>query len=308
MRAAARTASVTSLTFAEAWRAYRRAEPRLPPKPTPVTPVRIEAADEIADGFDLVLLDAWGVLNIGDTPIPGAAAAVARLRQRGKRLLVLSNDGTREPEAAAARHRRRGFDFTAAEILPGIALLPDLLARLAPAAPVGLIADPPAPYPALTAAMLPLGDDAGDYDRVSAFLFLSSDRWTEARQALLQASLERRPRPLIVGNPDIVSPEPGAMALEPGLFAHRLAAAAGIDPIFCGKPFAPIYERVRARFPDIAPERVLCVGDTLHTDILGGRAAGFRALLVEDGFCRGQGALALAGECGIWPDFIAPRL
>jgi glycerol-1-phosphatase len=299
---------VSFLTFAEAWRAYRRAEPRLPPKPAPVTPVRIAAADEIADAFDLVVLDAWGVLNIGDTPIPGAAAAVARLRRYGKRLLVLSNDGTSEPEAAAARHHRRGFDFAAAEILPGIVLLPEVLARLTPGAPIGLIADPPAPYPALTDAMLPLGDDPSAYDRVSAILFLSSDRWTEARQATLLASLERQPRPLIVGNPDIVSPEPNGMTREPGLFAHRLAEAAGIDPIFCGKPFAPIYERVRARFPDIAPERVLCVGDTPHTDILGGRAIGFRALLVEDGFCRGQDAVALTTESGIWPDFIAPRL
>ena len=295
-----------SLSFAEAWRAYRRAEARLPPKPPPVMPRRIAETADIAAAFDLILLDAWGVLNIGDAPIATAAHAVAGLRARGKRLLVLSNDGTREPETAAARHRRRGFDFSADEILPGIALLPDALAQLP--APIGLIADPPAPYPAVTAPMLPLGDDPRAYDEVAGFLFLSSDHWSEARQALLEASLARRPRPLVVGNPDIVSPEPGGMALEPGLFAHRIAETVGIAPLFCGKPFAPIYERVRARFPGIAPERVLCVGDTLHTDILGGRAMGFRALLVEDGFCRGQDASALAAECGIWPDFIAPRL
>ena len=53
---------------------------------------------------------------------------------------------------------------------------------------------------------------------------------------------------------------------------------------------------------------MLCVGDTLHTDILGGRAAGCRTLLIEDGFMRGADPLALAQESGIWPDFIAPRL
>jgi ribonucleotide monophosphatase NagD (HAD superfamily) len=52
---------------------------------------------------------------------------------------------------------------------------------------------------------------------------------------------------------------------------------------------------------------VLCVGDTLHTDILGGRSAGHRTLLVEDGFCAGVDGAALAAECGIWPDFIAAR-
>ena len=153
-----------------------------------------------------------------------------------------------------------------------------------------------------------MADDPAAYDAASAFVFLSSDGWSERRQTLLQASLGRRPRPLIIGNPDIVSPEPLGMAAEPGFYAHRLAAATGIAPIFCGKPFPPIYAGVAARHPDIPPERVLCVGDTLHTDILGGRAAGFRTLLVEDGFCRGQNGAALAAESAIWPDFIAPRL
>ena len=58
----------------------------------------------------------------------------------------------------------------------------------------------------------------------------------------------------------------------------------------------------------VAPERVLCVGDTLHTDILGARAAGCRAMLVESGFLAGRDPLALAAESGIWPDFIAPGL
>jgi glycerol 3-phosphatase-2 len=303
-----RSIALPALSFAEAWCEYRCAEPRLPTKPPPVSPRRIAGVAAIADRFDLFVLDAWGVLNIADTPIAGARIAVAGLRTLGKRLLVLSNDGTREPAAAAARHRARGFDFGDDELVVGIELLPAALAQLASAAPIGLIADPPAPLGRLTAAMVPMGDDSFAYDAVCAFVFLSSDRWSEERQELLQASLERQPRPLIIGNPDIVSPEPTGMAAEPGYYAHRIAAATGILPIFCGKPFAPIYARIAARYPDIPPERVLCVGDTPHTDILGGRAAGWRTLLVEDGFCRGQDGAALAADSGIWPDFIAPGL
>jgi glycerol-1-phosphatase len=297
-----------AIAFDEAWREYRRAERRLPAKPPRVAPQRIPGVAAVAERFDLVVLDAWGVLNLGTEAIAGAPAAVAALRALGKRLLVLSNDGTREPSPAAARHRARGFDFSPDEIVVGVELLPDVLAGLATPEPLGLIGDRPAPFPALTDAMLPLGDDPADYERVGGIVFLSSDGWSEDRQALLEQSLARRPRPLVVGNPDIVSPEAGAMAAEPGYYAHRLADATGIAPLFCGKPFAPIYARIRLRHPDIAPERVLCVGDTLHTDILGGRAAGYSALLIEDGFCRGRDALALAADCGIWPDFIAPRL
>lgn len=297
-----------ALGFEAAWQEYRRAEKRLPPKPSPVAPTHVAGVTEIAAWFDLIVLDAWGVLNLGDQPIESARSAVAALRRLGKRILVASNDGTRDTAAAAARHRGRGFDFAEAEIVAGIDLLPEALAQLPQDAAIGLIADRPAPYPALTGPMRLLDDHAAAYDQVAAVVFLSSDAWSEARQELLQSSLAQRPRPLIVGNPDIVSPEPWGMTVEPGFYAHRIADATAVRPTFCGKPFSKIYRRLHRLHPEIAADRVLCVGDTLHTDILGGRAAGFRTLLIEDGFCRGRDGLALAADSGIWPDFIAPRL
>jgi glycerol 3-phosphatase-2 len=299
---------VLSLSFEEAWREYRRSEPLLPAPPPPVRPRRIRDIGEIASGFDLIALDAWGVLTLGEQAIAEAPAAVARLRSMGKRLAVLSNGGSRDAPTLAARLRGFGFDIGAEEIINGLGFIGATLARLALTSPVGLVADPPAPLPSLTRAMLPLADDRAAYDRASGFVFLSSDGWMPARQALLEASLARHPRPLLVANPDIVSPEPDGYHAEPGYYAHRLAAATGQRPIFCGKPFAAIYDALRARHPAIAAARVLCVGDTLHTDILGGRAAGHRTLLIENGFCRGKDGAALAAECGIWPDFIAPRL
>src|SRR5712692_2725565 len=64
-------------SLAAAWQAYRRAEKLLPAKPAPVTPRRIADAGAIAAEFDLVALDAWGVLNLGETAIATASAAVA---------------------------------------------------------------------------------------------------------------------------------------------------------------------------------------------------------------------------------------
>jgi len=296
------------LDFAQAWRAYLAGAPRLPSSPPKVTPRRIASVAEIAGEFDLVVLDAWGVLNLGDAVIPTALDAVAELRQRGKRLAVLSNDASCDKAMAVAKHRRRGFDFVADEIIAGVDLLAETLGALPPPERLGLIADDPLPFPELTGRMRRLGDSAVLYDNVDGFVFLSSDTWSEERQDALRASLARNPRPLVVGNPDIVSPGPAAIYAEPGYYAHRLAAEFALAPIFLGKPYAAIYRRLAARHPDITPGRVLCVGDTPQTDILGGRAAGHRTLLVEDGFCRDRDTLALCRESGIWPDFIAPRL
>jgi hypothetical protein len=49
---------VPFITFEHAWREYRRAEPRLPPKPPPVRPERVAGIAAIRDRFDAVLLDA----------------------------------------------------------------------------------------------------------------------------------------------------------------------------------------------------------------------------------------------------------
>src|SRR5690242_9246136 len=254
------------------------------------------------------MLDAWGVLNLGTVPIPRALTAVTELRFAGVPLLVLSNDAAADKAKAVENHRRRGYDFRAEEILAGLDLLPETLARLALEAPPGLIADPPPPMQALTGTMPVLADDPETYEQVPAVAFLSADHWSEKKQDLLRESLVRRPRPLIVGNPDIASPDAHLLNAEPGYYAHRIADETGDAPILCGKPDLAIYRKALARLGGINPERVLCVGDTLHTDILGARAAGCRAMLVEDGFCAGRDALALAAECGIWPDFVAPGL
>ena len=296
------------ITFEHAWQEYRRSERRLPPKPTPVRPERIAGIGEIRHRFDAVILDAWGVLNLGSAPIPRALVAVKELRAAGMPLLVLSNDAATDKATAAENHRRRGYDFRAEDIIAGLDLLPEMLASLALDAPPGLIADPPVPMQALTGAMPALGDDPATYERVPAVAFLSADHWSEKKQDLLRESLIHRPRPLIVCNPDIASPEAHMLNAEPGYYANRIADETGEPPILCGKPDGGIYRKALARLGGVRPERVLCVGDTVHTDILGARAAGCRAMLVEDGFCAGRDALALAAECGIWPNFVAPGL
>ncbi len=49
------------------------------------------------------------------------------------------------------------------------------------------------------------------------------------------------------------------------------------------------------------------VGDTLHTDVLGGAAAGCRSVLVTDhGLFAGRDTAPFIAASGIVPDFIIP--
>src|SRR4030088_1280876 len=48
---------------------------------------------EIADQFDLFLVDQYGVLHHGVAAYPGAIDGLARIRSRGRKVVVLTNSG-----------------------------------------------------------------------------------------------------------------------------------------------------------------------------------------------------------------------
>jgi ribonucleotide monophosphatase NagD (HAD superfamily) len=56
------------------------------------------------------------------------------------------------------------------------------------------------------------------------------------------------------------------------------ANPAGCETFYLGKPFPAIWEKVKRSLPE--GSRVLMVGDTLGTDVLGARLAGFDSALV----------------------------
>lgn len=153
-----------------------------------------------------------------------------------------------------------------------------------------------------------LEENPDAYDDVEGFLLVGSAAWTEERQSLLEQALRKRPRPVLVGNPDIIAPREAGFSVEPGHFAHRLADHTGITPEFYGKPFPDIFDLAFLRLDHVDRSRVVMVGDSLHTDILGARNVGIgSALIASYGFFAGQDAEKAAVIAGIIPDFILER-
>ena len=110
---------------------------------------------------------------------------------------------------------------------------------------------------------------------------LSSERMDDNLMFALERALGANARPLICANPDLVAPRETGLSCEPGFFTHALADRTGVEPQFFGKPFGNAFQAVLDRLGDIPPVRVAMVGDTLHTDVLGGAAAGMKTVLIE---------------------------
>lgn len=298
-----------TLSADEAFAAYEAVRHRLPEAGDPDRNFRhVETLEDIAGDFDVFLLDAFGVLNIGDAAIPGTRERVEHLRKAGKRVLVVSNAASVPVSGLLSKYRRLGYEFETDDIVTSRATL---AASMNDAEDLhwGVMCGTDARLEDLGApdATL-LEDDPSAYRAVGGFLLIGSASWTEARQTLLEKALQDDPRPVLVANPDIVAPREGGFSAEPGHFAHRLADRTGIAPVFFGKPFGNIFDLAFDRIGPIARSRVLMVGDSLHTDILGAQSAGIASALVTHyGFFAGCDVERAIRRAGIVPDFVIDR-
>tara|TARA_R110002020_G_scaffold14638_26_gene51898 strand:- start:2059 stop:2982 length:924 start_codon:yes stop_codon:yes gene_type:complete len=301
-------AVITGQDASWAFNEYHSVRHRLPVARPAEASVRAENLDAIADRFDVFLLDAFGVLNIGETAIPGVVDRIDGLRRAGKQVLVVTNAAGYPSSVLHARYKRLGYSFESGDVVSSrMALLAGLKAL--PHRKWGLVAAPKFGREELPEGSFFLEDEPDAYAEAEGFLMFGASAWTEARQTLLENALRDRPRELLVGNPDLVAPVEAGLSREPGHYAHRLADATGIAPLFFGKPFPAIFDMARTRIrPGVPDHRVVMVGDTLHTDILGGAAAGFKTALIQGyGFFDGGDPAEAIERSGIAPDFILDR-
>jgi len=271
----------------------------------------IDSLLAVADRYDAMLLDGFGVLNCGEAAISGMPEMWRALQARGVTLLILSNGATGQTADAVQKYRALDFPVSADDILTS-----------RDATRVGLESFS-AQHPDWCWGVSPMGgrklDDLpgrfqslerdADWDDVDGFLLVTTLHWTARHTELLEAALRRRARPVWVANPDVTAPFPHHFSLEPGHVARGVASLPGVDVSWFGKPHANVYDlalsRLRARLPDLKRERVLMVGDSPHTDILGARNYGLHSCLTLDfGLLRGQPLGQRLAECGIWPQYL----
>lgn len=277
---------------------YEAIRHRLPHATTTSHTIDITSLLDVTETIDAFVFDAFGVLNVGEVPIAGAAARLDQLRSRGHQIRVLSNAASYDHAAAVEKFRRLGMNILENEVITSRdASLADLTPGLwgCIAAEADRLADIPA-------ATLRLHSARADYDRVDAFLFLSTESWTLEKQEILERSLLDNPRPVIIANADLVAPREGGFTLEPGHYGHLLADQGLPNVSFRGKPFNRVYDLIEASLPGVAEDRIAMCGDTLHTDILGAAARQWKTVLVtRDGLFAGADTSTFCERAKLFP-------
>ncbi len=292
---------------------YEALRPQMPPSvPPPAPPREITRLVEVLPHVDALILDGFGVINVGAGVISGIDQVLAMAAARDIAVMVLTNGAGQGAEASWAKYRDWGLSITRQQVVSSR----DSLEAALPAVAAGRLvaALGPAARPLGIGNELTISGDTDMFDRAECFAFLGSAGWDDRLQTALEDALARGGRDLLVGNPDISAPLGGAFSAEPGYWAVRAMKATGIVPRWYGKPHRAAFDIALARLEKVYGRhfdrgRVAMVGDSLHTDILGARAAGLQAVLLTGYglFCDG-GAHDMIAACGITPDWIAATL
>lgn len=260
---------------------------------------------EITDQIDAFVFDAFGVLNVGETAIPGAVERLKQLRELGCAIRVLSNAASYDPGSVIGKFKRLGFDLQDGEIITS---RESALFNL-DSCHWGVIAARGDALSDITQKTTVLEDDPAAYGAVDKFLFLSTADWTDERQELLEQALICKSRAIRIANADLVAPRDDGFSLEPGYFGHRIADVTLANVEFFGKPFSHVYKMIEASLPNVELNRIAMCGDSLHTDILGASAAGWRSIFVtKDGLFAGSNAEAYVDQSGLWADWSLERI
>jgi HAD superfamily hydrolase (TIGR01450 family) len=266
---------------------------------------------DLLDEFDALILDGFGVINVGFQTIPGIETLLAEAKKKGVDVLVLTNGASHPSSVSAQKYQGWGLPLSAADVISSRDALQahlDGMASVSGWAALDSTVTPPQDVVGLTAI------SEAELDGAEGFTLLGSSGWTEADQTNLERSLRARMRPVLVGNPDVTAPNPDGFTAEPAYWMARAMQQLALRPLWFGKPhplaFNLAYQRLCSRAGrTLDKARIAMVGDSLHTDIMGGLAFGLRTVLVTHyGLLRDHNADQVIAKTGIAPDWQVPHL
>jgi HAD superfamily hydrolase (TIGR01459 family) len=244
----------------------------------------IASIDEIADRYDAVFCDVWGVVHNGRMAYPAACAALQRLKQTGKHVILITNvPKPRGPIPDQLDRIGVPRDAWDAIVTSGDAIRVELSARApGPMFKIGPDELDRTLWEGLGLRQAPLGEAA-----FFAISGLNRDDETPVDYAGKLREAKARDLELICANPDIVVQFGDRMIWCAGAVAQDYQNMGG-RVVMAGKPHAPIYELAHRELVGVAGRtidlaRVLCIGDGVVTDIAGANAQGLDSLFIAAG-------------------------
>lgn len=263
-----------------------------------------------------ILCDLDGVVYRGQEACTGAVEGITAAREAGVRILFMTNNASRPPQAVADHLTELGLPAGADDVLTASQVAATVLADerpglrsgdgsvLAVGGPGVALALGEAGLHALVPAQTREAAEQGSPSQIHAVVQgygsgVSALDLAEAAYAIAGGAL------WVATNDDATLPTERGFAPGNGSLVAAVAHATGARPLVVGKPHAPAYAVALERL-GLPKEECLMLGDRLDTDISGARAVGLPSALVLTGVSTRQEAET--GDEASRPDHIAETI
>jgi HAD superfamily hydrolase (TIGR01450 family) len=251
-------------------------------------------AKEIVANFDLVLLDAFGVLVDDSGALPGAAQFIDHLRIIRKNFFILTNGSKFPAPVSAALYRKKGLNIEDHQVISSGGLLLDWAINQGLQGKKAWVLGPESSLQVVKeSGLIPV-----DFNLDADCLVLANQDGFEfpgVLDKLISKVFHLRSQgksvTLVCPNPDVIYPlKSGQFGLTTGALAvlieKALEALLGSScPRFTylGKPLAPMFEKATGPFKG---QRICLIGDQLSTDIKGANDFGITSILIKTGITK----------------------
>lgn len=253
----------------------------------------IPSLASIAPRYDAVFCDLWGCLHNGKTPFPAAVAALQGFRATGGKVVLVTN-APRPNATVIAQLDRMGVPRDAWDLVvsSGDAAQYAMLAGAVGRKVFHIGAPKDEDFFTVLPADLPAG--AAPIERVG-MLDAEGIVCTGLEDDLIETPDDYRAQlllgktrglTLLCANPDVVVDMGDTRLYCAGALAQAYEAMGGAT-LYFGKPHPPIYDLARRRL-GLDDPRILCIGDGITTDVLGGMAEGLDTLFITGGLAADQ--------------------
>lgn len=243
----------------------------------------ISSIDAVADRYDVLLCDVWGVVHNGRKVYAEAAAALTRMRAAGRTVILITN--VPKPRGPIPKQLDRigcPRDAWDTIVTSGDAIRAALSERApGPMYKIGPDYDHSL-WEGLGLATAPLSDA-----KFVAISGLNDDSDTPEMYAEIVRAARALNLDMLCANPDIIVQFGDRMIWCAGAVARDYAAIGG-NVIMAGKPYAPIYDLAFREAAELMKHgvdrtRVLAIGDGVGTDVKGANLQGIDCLFIGSG-------------------------
>ena len=250
---------------------------------------------EVIERYEVLLLDAYGVLVDSSGARPGAKQLVDLLNRIRKPYYVLTNDSSRLPGTNAKRYQSFGLDIESDRVVTSGVLIGAYLRDhdLVRSNCVVVGTEDSIQYVSDAGGCIVSLSDLFDVLVLGA---LPGDLFSRGNEPIMNALFRRFDEGvtvhLILMNPDLIYPRgPDSFGFGVGGLALVIEAALrlryperpGTTFIGLGKPHPPIFEEAHRLSGTM---NMVMIGDSTETDIRGANSFGIDSVLIETGLFR----------------------